>query len=438
VRLALALALVALLAPATAAVAVAAPRATTPIEHVVLLMQANHSFDNYFGTYPGADGVPKDTCLPVSLRAPNADPCVRPFHLGDRAVPDLDHPLSVFERQLNGGRMDGFVSAFRQVGSGVHPSIMGYYDQRDIPFAWNVARNYVLFDRFFTSASVGTLANHMFWVAGAPGTTIGEGVPPGGFGDLPTIFDRLEAKGISWKFYVESYDPGVTYRNAGAGPHRNQPLTVPLLDFDRFIDDPKLFRHIVDMDQYFKDLRAGTLPAVSYIVTAGSSERPPGSIVAGQQTVRSLVSALQASRQWSRSAFVWTYDDWGGWYDHVPPPRVDSSGYGFRVPALLVSPYARKGHVDHTHLDFTSLLKFIEDNWRLAPLASRDAKAHSIASAFDFRAPPRPAELLPGPDTPKTRALKGRGIVYLLYGLALCGVAALLVKGRRGREEVVR
>jgi phospholipase C len=435
VRRALLIALAAALL--TAAPAAAAPATTTPIEHVVLLMQANHSFDNYFGTYPGADGIPKDTCLPVSTRRPSSGDCVRPFHLGDRAVPDLDHPLSVFERQRNGGRMDGFVSAFRQVGAGLHPSVMGYYDQRDIPFAWNVARNYVLFDRFFTSASAGTLANHMFWVAGAPGTTVGEGVPRGGF-HQPTIFDRLEAKGISWKFYVESYDPGVNYRNAGAGPHRNQPLTVPLLDFDRFIDDPKLHSHIVDMDEYFTDLRAGTLPAVSYIVTSGSSERPPGSIAAGQQTVRSLVGALQASRQWSRAAFLWTYDDWGGWYDHVPPPRVDRSGYGFRVPALLVSPYARKGHVDHTHLDFTSMLKFIEQNWGVEPLASRDKRAHSIASAFDFRAPPRAAELLPGPDTPKVHPLKGRGIVYLLYGLAACGVATLLFRGRRGREDVIR
>jgi phospholipase C len=404
----------------------------------VALMQANHSFDNYFGTYPGADGIPKDTCLPVILRAPTDGNCVRPFHLGDRSVPDLDHPLSVFERQRNGGRMDGFVAAFRQLGVGTHPSVMGYYDQRDIPFAWHAARNYVLFDRFFTSASVGTLANHMFWVAGAPGTPIGQPVPQGGFGNLPTIFDRLEAAGVSWKFYVESYDPGVTYRNAGAGQHRNQPLTVPLLDFDRYIDDPKLFSHIVDMDQYFRDARNGRLPAVSYIVTAGSSERPPGSIAAGQQTVRSLVTALMSSPHWSSSAFVWTYDDWGGWYDHVPPPQVDRWGFGFRVPALLISPYARRGHVDHTHLDFTSLLKFIEQNWRLKPLAERDAKAHSIASAFDFSRPPRAAELLPGPDTPKTRPLKGRGVVYLLYGGALCGVALLLLTGRRRREEVLR
>jgi phospholipase C len=423
-----------------AALVAAAPAAatTTPIHHVVLLMQANHSFDNYFGTYPGADGIPKNTCLPVSVGQPNGGDCVRPFHLGDRAVPDLDHPLSVFDRQRDGGRMDGFVSAFRQVGSGLHPSIMGYYDGRDIPFAWNAARSYVLFDRFFTSAKVGTLANHMFWVAGAPGTTVGQGVPPGGFGNLPTIFDRLEAKKISWKFYVESYDPGVNYRTAGAGPHRNQPLTVPLLDFDRYIDDPRLASHIVDMDEYYRDVRANRLPAVSYIVTSGSSERPPGSIAAGQQTVRSLVTALQTSRQWSSAAFVWTYDDWGGWYDHVPPPQVDRSGYGFRVPALLISPYARRGAVNHTHLDFTSLLKFIENNWGLKPLAPRDAHAHDITSAFDFRAAPRRAEILPGPDTPKSRALKGRGVVYLLYGLAACGVGVLLVRGRRGREEVLR
>ncbi len=346
---------------------------------------------------------------------------------------DLDHPLSVFARQRNHGRMDGFVSAYRALGAGVHPSVMGYYDQRDIPFSWGIAQRYVLFDRFFTSASVGTLANHMFWVAGAPGTGIGEGVPERGFGDLPTIFDRLQERGISWRFYVESYDPGVNYRHPGAGAHSNQPLTVPLLDFDRFLDDPRLSGHIVDLDRYYDDLRNGTLPAVSYIVTSGSSERPPGSIAAGQQLIRSLVHSLMASDAWRSSMFLWTYDDWGGWYDHVPPPHVDRSGFGFRVPALLVSPYARRGYVDHTHLDFTSLLKFIETNWGLRPLAPRDKNAHNITGAFDFSKPPRRAELLPGPDTPRARALHGRGVVYLLYGGALILVAALVVGGARRR-----
>ena len=417
------------LALLVAAPAQAAPQPATPIRHMVMLMQANHSFDNYFGTYPGADGIPKGTCMPVATST--RDGCVKPFRLGERVLPNLDHPSSIFYRQRRRGAMDGFITAFRQRGEGQHNSVMGYYDRRELPFAWGIADRYVLFDRFFQSAKVGSLANHMFWVAGAPGTTVGEGVPTNGFGDLPTIFDRLNAAGLSWRFYVESYDPGVNHRTAHAGPHSNQPLTVPPLDFDRYLDDPRVMRNVVDLDRYYEDLRAGTLPAVSYIVTSGSNERPPGSIAAGQQTVRSLVGALMSSDAWSSSAFVWTYDDWGGWYDHVPPPRVDANGLGFRVPALLVSPFARRGHVNSTQLEFSSLLRFIEDNWKLKPLAARDAHANSIASAFDFAAPARAAELLPGPDTPPAKRLHGRGIVYLLYGAALGGVAYLLVRGAR-------
>ena len=122
----------------------------------------------------------------------------------------------------------------------------------------------------------------------------------------------------------------------------------------------------------------GTLPAVSYIVPAGASEHPPGRIQAGERFVRSLLNALASSSSWKDSAFTWTYDDWGGWYDHVKPPQVDRYGYGFRAPALLVSAYARRGHVDHTQLDFTSILKFIEENWNLKPLAARDAAANSL------------------------------------------------------------
>src|SRR5439155_1610334 len=210
--------------------------------------------------------------------------CVRPFHLGGRPVPDLDHPIDVFRRQLNGGRMNGFVAAYRQVGAGTHQSVMGYYDERDLPFSWAVARRYVLFDRFFTSASAGTLANHMFWMTGRRGTNDQDQIPPNGFGNLPTIFDRLQAAGVSWRVYVENYDPGVTYRNR-SGPRSSQPSTVPLLAFDRFIDDKRLFGNIVGLDQYYDDLRNGTLPAVSYIVTSASSERPPGSVTAGQQLV---------------------------------------------------------------------------------------------------------------------------------------------------------
>ena len=418
--------------------AAAQPEPRTPIRHIVTLMQENHSFDNYFGTFPGADGLPPGTCMPVNPQK-GPKPCIKPFRLGGKAVQDLGHTHSVFATQYNGGKLDGFLRSGVLEGIGVQPNVMGHYDGRDLPFYWNIAKSYVLFDRFFTSAAAGSVQNHMFWVTGRPGSAI-DVIPHNGFGDIPTIFDRLERRGIPWKFYVQNYRPEITYRSRGFGDSGAQPVWVPLLAYNRYIDNPRLFSHIVDLSEYFRDLRNGTLPAVSYIVPAGSSEHPPGNIHAGERYVRTLINALQQSSAWSRSAFTWTYDDWGGWYDHVRPPQVDPYGYGFRAPALLVSPYARKGYVDHTTLDFTSILRFIEDNWSLPPLARRDARANSISSAFDFSQTPRPPVFVPATVHPPSTYTRPHRYLYVVYGTAVAlaalglAIAAVAAKRRRTRE----
>jgi len=320
--------------------------------------------------------------------------------------------------------MEGFVSAF-----GGRDSIsMGHYDDRDIPFYWNIADRYVLFDRFFTSAAGGSVWNHLYWVTATPGNWRDDVIPPGGFGRLPTIFDRLEAKRIPWKFYVQNYDPTVTFRQRGSGDRGSQVVWVPLLDYDRFVDNPRLFSKIVDLDEFYADLARNRLPAVSYIAPSGASEHPPGSIQAGERFVRTLITALMRSHAWNSTVFVWTYDDWGGWYDHVRPPRVDAMGYGFRAPALLVSAYARRGYVDSTTLDFTSLLKFVEENWGLRALANRDRRANSIASAFDFAAPPRAAEFVPPARRVPAKPEPRRSIVYLAYAFAALA-AGLVIAG---------
>lgn len=392
------------------------PEPNTPIEHLIVLMQENHTFDNYFGTYPGADGHPADTCMPLDPDDTTSTDCVEPFHIGDREIEDLDHSSRTIAAQFNDGRMDGFIAALEERNQD-GTFTMGYYDDRDLPYYWNIADEYVLFDRFFTSAAGGSVQNHMFWVTGVAGTT-GEGIPDEGFDDIPTIFDRLEERGISWKFYVQNYDPTITYRTRGDGPRSAQVVWVPLLNYARYIDDPELFSHIVGLDEYFEDLRNGTLPAVSYIVPSGASEHPPGSLKAGQRSVRTLITELMRSDAWPTSAFMWTYDDSGGWFDHVVPPQVDEFGYGFRAPAFLVSPYARRGYIDSTELDFTSFLKFIEDNWDLEPLAVRDAQANSFVGAFDFSQPPREALFLPTNreivQIPESKQL----VVYGSYGFA--------------------
>jgi phospholipase C len=236
---------------------------------------------------------------------------------------------------------------------------------------------------------------------------------------VPTIFDRLQAAGVSWKFYVQNYRPDVTFRTPGRGEASAQLVWVPPLNYNRFLDDPALNSRIVDMSQYYKDLADGTLPAVSFMVPYGASEHPPGSIQAGERFVRTIISSLMTSTSWNSSAFMLTYDDWGGWYDHVSPPKVDAYGYGFRSPGLLVSPYARQGYVDSTTLDFTSELKFIENNWGVAPLASRDANANDITSAFDFTQAPREPVLLSRGRAPTAIPDSRTAVVYGAYGGAV-------------------
>jgi phospholipase C len=401
-----------------------APRPKTPIKHVITLMQENHSFDNYFGTYPGANGIPEGTCLPVDPTDRKNTTCIKSFHLGNRAVEDLNHNVSTYLHQYHNGRMDGFVYAYRLNGKD-GTLTMGYYDDSDLPFYWNIAADYVLFDNFFSSAGGGSVKNHMFWLTGTAGNKL-DAIPKDGWGDLPTIFDRLEERGVSWKFYVQNYDPKITLWNRIRGDRGAQVVWVPLLAYKRYIDNPKLFSHIVNLEEYFKDLENGTLPAVSYIVPSGASEHPPGSIRAGQRFVKTLLNGLMESDSWNDSVFLWTYDDWGGWYDHVKPPQVDEHGYGFRVPALLVSAYARKGHVDHTLLDFTSMMKFIEENWDLKPLAERDAKANSFVSALDFSQPPRVPRIISAERNVATIVEPRRSIIYIAY-ITIYFLAAFII-----------
>ena len=401
-------------------------KAKTPIQHFVVLMQENHTFDNYFGTYPGANGIPEGTCIPVDPFDNTNTECVEPFHIGDRPIDDLDHSLGTFNLQYNKGKMNGFVYALNQRNQNGAMS-MGYYDGRDLPYYWNLADEYVLFDHFFSSDHGGSFANHMYWVSAHPG---GEKDAENGYADVPTIFDRLEEQGVSWKFYVQNYDPLITYRTLDtiSGNRASQVIWVPLLNMDRFLDDPKLASHIVDLNQYFVDLENGTLPEVAYIAPSGASEHPPGSIRSGQKFVKSLLQALMRSSSWNSSAFLLLYDDWGGWYDHVKPPQVDENGYGMRVPALLISPYARQGHINSTVLDFTSVMKFIEENWNIEPLAERDAKAKSFMSAFDFSMSPREPVFIPFERVVKEQRIEPRRVViYGAYGSALAFAAFLMI-----------
>ena len=407
------------------------------IQHLVVLMQENHTFDNYFGTFPRAEGFPKGTCVP-KLRSGPATNCLAPHHAVIAHTSDPDHGQATALTAWDNGKMDGFVWA--QTDRNLDGSAtMAYWDGTDLPLYWNLATDYVLGDRFFSSAWGASQTNHLYWVAAQSAGGHG-GIPAKGF-DVPTIFDRLQAAGISWKMYVQNYDPKDTFRaGTASGP---QVVWTALLAFPRFLDTPKLFSRIVDLSEYDRDVENGTLPAVSYIVPSGLSEHPPGNVTAGQEFGASLVTALMRSSSWDSSMFALTHDDWGGYYDHVPPPQVDADGYGFRVPALFISPYARSGTVDHTTYDYTSILRFIEDNWGVAPLTARDASANSIGAALDLNQAPK-AALLPGPVYPaptgaptsaRITLIAAYAFVALLFLLALVWLTLLAARRRAAAQD---
>jgi phospholipase C len=477
------LAMAAGLAAGPLALAPSVAAAGKPIQHVVFLMQENHTFDNYFSAYPGVDPEP-NTCqanwiptpvpnptptkspttapsgspkpspssknkatpspTPSPTPVPSASECYSPFHLSSHRTVDLNHSTEAAVRAFDSGRMDGFSAAQGQYNLPNNLSV-GYYDGTDLPLYYNLASQYVLATRFFSSAMGSSQINHMYSVAARGGGA----VPPAGY-DFPTIFDRLQAAGVSWKFYVQNYDPSITFRSVGAAtgtatgattPKESQLIWLPLLNFSRFIDDPSLASHIVDMQQYYTDLSNNQLPAVAYLVPSGLSEHPPGDISAGQSFAVTTATSLMRSSAWSSSVWTVAWDDWGGWYDHVPPPQVDSDGYGFRVPAIIVSPYARSGVIDNTTYDFTSILKFIEDNWSLQPLTARDATANSIADALDLSRPPAapafPAQTYPAPSTTETA---NRSIMLAIYAAVvafavICGAFLLRPWLRQAPEQ---
>jgi phospholipase C len=438
---------------AAAQLALASPAAAVsgkPIQHVVFLMQENHTFDNYFSSFPGVTS-PSNTCQPnwiptpvpvakpskspaptssaspkpsqVSKNkasptptpsptpAPSATECYAPFHLDSHRTVDLNHSTEAAVRAFDGGAMDGFSAAQGQYNLPNNLSV-GYYNGTDLPLYYNLASEYVLADNFFSSAMGSSQINHLYSIAARAGGT----VPATGYA-FPTIFDRLQAAGVSWKFYVQNYDPKITFRSVAANsPKESQLIWSPLLDFARFIDDPALSSHIVDLQQYYTDLNNNQLPDVAYLVPSGLSEHPPGDITAGQSFAVTTVTSLMRSSAWDNSVWTVAWDDWGGWYDHVAPPQVDADGYGFRVPAIIVSPYARSGTIDHTTYDFTSVLKFIEENWSLQPLTARDATANSIGNALDLSrapsAPVFPAQTYPVPAPPDT---KNRSLMVAVY-----------------------
>ena len=323
--------------------------------------------------------------------------------------------------QINGGRMDRFVA-----GTDVGGLVMGYYDVRTLPM-FEIARQFTVADNFFHGAFGGSFLNHIWlacacapqWPGGAPaermavldpsGALTKDGdVTPTGYVvntaytaqtphpanvtgkqllpplDQPTIGDRLSAKNVSWAWYSGGWNDAIAGRPDPSFAFHHQPYAY----FASYADGtPARAEHLKDEADFFAALGDGTLPAVSFVKPIASDSEHPryADIARGQQHAADLIRAIQNSRHWRNTVVIVTYDENGGFWDHVAPPLVDQWGPGTRVPTLVISPFAKKAYVDHTRYDTTSVLKLIETRWGLAPLGQRDASADGLTGALEFR-----------------------------------------------------
>ena len=394
----------------------------------------------------------------------------KPFNI-DQYVPqdqktgDLVHRYYQEQMQIDGGKMDKFAAVSDAAGL-----TMGYYDTSKLPL-YKYAQQYTLADNFFHAAFGGSFLNHIWLVCAcsptwpnapagsiaqvdANGNMIKDGaVTPDGYAvntsftvnsphppnitntlalvpqqTQPTIGDRLSEKGVSWAWFSGGWTDAVTGHPDPLFQYHHQPFAY----FQNYADGTDgRAQHLKDESEFYYDIQNNALPAVSFVKPLGPENEHPGyaDTTSGEMHAAQLVDLIQKSPAWQDTAIIITYDENGGYWDHVAPPKGDRWGPGSRVPAIIISPYAKKGFVDHTQYDTTSILKFIENRWGLAPLGTRDAGANDLSNAFDFGA-------MPGlPSTGGGGATISRSPLGLLVGLAaVLIIGPLLVKRRRYRR----
>ena len=420
-----------------------APTAAAKLKHVIVIMQENRSFDQYFGIYPGTDGLPRQgghftVCVPDPLTRS----CVAPYHDGSDQNAGGPHAHPAAMADIDGGKMDGFIGQAQTVASPT--DVMGYKDARDIPNYWRYAANFVLQDRMFESVASWSYPEHQYLVSEWSASCLRLGDPlsctdSGGIGFGPlgganghdqasrnfawtSLTYLLYTHSVCWRYYVaQGFQPDCENGAATCNP---APQTVgtpdiwnPLPGFTDVRADGQL-GNVQTIDHFYADAKAGKLPAVAWIApNSVVSEHPPALVSTGQAYVTSIINAVMSSPAWSSTAIFLNWDDWGGFYDHVVPPMADRAGYGLRVPGLVISPYARQGLIDHQTLSQDAYAKFIEDVFlggaRLDPKTDgrpdprpgvREANPllGDLALDFDFSQAPRPPLILdpnppPGP-----------------------------------------
>jgi phospholipase C len=424
-----------------------APPGLEKIEHLIFIVQENRSFDHYFGTFPGADGLPTDedgtftTCMPN----PFIGGCSTPYYTTAQTYFAGPHGQLASDTNINGGKMDGFIRALRFYtnrcpytpekprcvgfyGPEGQPDVMSYVDDETIPNYWRYAEEFVLQDRMFAPVDSWTLPAHLALVSGwsaycrepkdvqtcesnvrmlAPEEQWIYGEEPiYGWTDITRLMDDA---GVSWAYYVGDatcWDPPC---EGGGGKIATSPMRNPLPGYvDTAATD--ITDNILGWDSFMESAADGTLPQVSWIVPGGGNGEHPNqgtsTIAAGQEHVTTRINAIMEGPLWESSAIFLTWDDWGGFYDHVEPPFVDVNGYGMRVPAMVISPYAKRGLIDSQTLSFDAYLKLIEDRFlegQRLPGPPEEPRPNvreevdilgDITRAFDFEQEPRPPLIL--------------------------------------------
>jgi phospholipase C len=353
---------------ADAATALPAP-GKSGIKHIVVLMMENRSFDHFLGwmpsVNPNVDGKQAGLTYLDRYRVPH-----QTHHLDIMAscgFQDPDHSYEGGRIQLNGGRCNGWLR------SGQNDSLsIGYYEQADLPFLGRAATDWTTFDRYFAAVMAETYPNR-FYLHGARTDRLHNNLTTFTY---PTIWSRLIAKGVSNGYYHGDSLPLFTFLLKHK-PAKSSPFAT-----------------------FVTDAAAGTLPAVSFVdprftdeaMGTSNDDHPHADIRAGEDLMNQVYDAVRLGPHWSSTVLVITYDEWGGFFDHVPPAHAPDVSHktslrGFRVPTVVVSPFARRGFVSHKTFDHTSILKMIEWRWGLKPLTPRDAHAHNLATVLDFAHP---------------------------------------------------
>lgn len=410
------------------------------VQHVVVIYMENHSFDNLYGQFEGADGladakeeniiqvdaegkpyatlppIPRSSVFPTNL--PNTYFGIEQYVAPDQVSPDVTHAFYQEQMQINGGKMNKFARYNYTKGF-----TMGYYNTANLPL-YELAKKYTLCDHFFHSAFGGSFLNHQWLIAAATpvfadapatiraqvdaeGKLIKDGaVTPDGYAvntsnsinlhpkganpanlipnqNGPTIGDRLSDKGISWAWYSGGWNDAVAGKADPTFTYHHQPFAY----FTRYAEGTaERKKHLRDETEFLEAADKGTLPAVSFVKPIGLENEHPGesTVKGGESHAVKLINAVLNGPNGKNTVIILTYDENGGFWDHVAPPVIDKWGPGSRIPALIISPFAKKGFVDHTNYETVSILAFIEKRWGLKPLNSRDEHADPLSHAFNF------------------------------------------------------